>query len=230
MEKRYDIVDAAEDAAKVGYSVGVFSCKFFYQVSGIEALKNSMDTYIVSRFSQRLEYFRHEHDSITEDEKREFYEDLKNNKQNLNYLYEVIEKARTATHELHAKILAVLSRELIRNKEFNFYESSLVANIHTLTYDDLITYKQVLRETHAESLDKNNEIHGSLLTHTTFDYRSYISIQKFLNIGMLSYPQEKAITPILNLEKTNSFRKSMDFVANDYSLILMAILQHCIDD
>ncbi len=227
-KQRYDIVDAAEDASKVGYSIGVFAAKAFYQVSGVEVLKNSMDAYMVSRFSQRLNYFIHEHENITEDEKKDFYSDLINNKQNLNYLYEIVEKARTTTHELHAKILAVLSCELIKNKGFNFYESSLVANLHTLTYDDLVTYEKVIRETHVERLSKpNNGIYGSVLTLTTPDYRSYISIQKFLNIGMLSYPEDVSK---LQFEKTNSFRKSMDFVVNDYSLKLMLILQHCIND
>lgn len=231
-KQRYDIVDAAEDASKVGYSIGVFAAKAFYQVSGIEVLKNSMDAYMVSRFSQRLEYFTHEHDKLSDDEKKAFYNDLQNNKQNLNYLYEVVEKARTSTHDLHAKILAILSCEFIRNKGFNFYESSLIANLHTLTYDDLIIYEQVVRETHVECLKRGkNGVYGSILTLKTTDHRSYISIQKFLNIGMLSYPDDAFINMIGNAKNSSTnFRQSMNFVANDYSLQLMAILQHCIND
>jgi hypothetical protein len=227
-EIKYDIVDVVEDVTKVGYSIGVFACRFFYQVSNLEALKNSMDAYKVSRFSQRLEYFTHEHEKLTENEKKEFYQDLKSNKQNLNYLYEVIEQARTTTYDLHAKILAILSCSLIQNKEFNFFESSLLANLHTLTYEDFINYEQVLREIHVETLKKgNNGVYGSVLTFKTSDYRFYISIQNFLNIGMLSYPEESFINvPTIQTQKPNGFRKSMDFVANNYSLQLMAILHY----
>ncbi len=144
-EQRYNIVDAAEDASKVGYSVGVFAAKAFYQVSGIKTLRNSMDAYMLSRFSQRLEYFVHEHENLTYNEKKEFYDDLKNNKQNVNYLYEFVEKARTTTFDIHARIYAVISAKLIRNKTLSYFENNLLSNLHSFNIEDLMHLAFILR-------------------------------------------------------------------------------------
>lgn len=144
-EQKYGIVEAVEDAAKVGYSVGVFASKFFYQVSNIEALKNAMDSYIVSRFSQRLEYFTHEHDRLSEEEKIEFYEDIKTNHQNMNYLYEFVEKARTTTFDMHARIYAVMSARLVKNKTLTYFENDLLSNLHLLNEEDIVHLAFILR-------------------------------------------------------------------------------------
>lgn len=69
---KYDIIDIAEDISQESYNIGRFVCKFFYQVSNLESLKKSMDEYMVSRFSQRLEYFVYEHNKISEKEKKDF--------------------------------------------------------------------------------------------------------------------------------------------------------------
>lgn len=150
-KQRYDTVDATEDASKVGYSVVVFAAKAFYQVSGIEALKNSMDAYVLSRFSQRLEYFVHEHGKLSDKDKKNFYDSLSTNQQTLNYLYEFIEQARTTTFELHAKLLARLSVELINNKGLNYFQSTLLSNINRLNADDILSIYKFLKSEH-ESL------------------------------------------------------------------------------
>ncbi|MGB6329660.1 MAG: hypothetical protein WBF48_12115 [Halarcobacter sp.] len=231
-EQRYDIVDAAEDASKVGYSVGVFAAKAFYQVSGIEALKNSVDAYMLSRFSQRLEYFVHEHENLTYNEKKEFYDDLKSNKQNLNYLYEIIENTRTTTYELHAQILAKLSCKLIKNKEFNFYESSLLANLYTLTNEDFLTYKLVMNSLIKEEKKDINEMYGNTLILETNLHWHFISIQKFLNIGIISAPHSPPKTHVSDTASNDNynFRRRMFIVVGEYSIDLLNILNELIDD
>lgn len=143
MSQKYNIVDAAEDAAKFGYSVGVFGAKLFYQVSGLDTLGNAMDSFVAERFRQRLEYFTHEHDKISDKEKKTFYDNLKNNPQNLNYLYEFIEKARMTTYELHAKLLARLSVELVKNNGLTYFDSSLLSNLDTLNDEDILFFFKV---------------------------------------------------------------------------------------
>ena len=70
---KYTILDIAEEISQESYNIGRFVCKFFYQVSSLQSLNKSMDEYMVSRFSQRLEYFVHEHNKISEKEKKDFY-------------------------------------------------------------------------------------------------------------------------------------------------------------
>lgn len=178
-EQKYDIVSAADDAAKVGYSVGVFATKFFYQVSGIEGLKNSMDSYMISRFSQRLEYFIHEHEKLTDKEKFFFYDELSSNKQNVNYLYEFIEKARTTTHDIHAKLLDRLSVELIKNRGLNYYESNLLSNINQLNDIDLIKFYNEL---------KGKDLISSKINIFNIDnYQDYCIFNKFVQLGFFEY-------------------------------------------
>src|SRR5690606_30582640 len=100
---RYEIIDAVEDISKLGYSCTYFALKAFYGVTGLDALRNAMDEYMVSRFAQRLEYFAYEHQYFSDEDKKAFYDDLKYNHQNVDYMYELIEKARTTTYDFHAR-------------------------------------------------------------------------------------------------------------------------------
>lgn len=178
-KQRYDIIDAVEDAAKVSYSVGAFAAKFFYQASNLSALKNGMDSYIHERFIQRLEYFTFEHDKLSDYEKKIFYEDLISNKQNMNYLYEFVEKARTSSYDIHAKILARLSVELIKNGELNYHESNLLANISLFNNDDFKTYYEVVKN------HINVKEYKEFGWDTRDDKSSYQvhSLRKFISLG-----------------------------------------------
>ncbi len=141
---KYDIIDVVEEFAREGYNIGLFVCNFFYKESSLKSLKNSMDDYMVNRFSQRLEYFAYEHSKISDKEKKEFYDDLVTNDRNLNYLYEFIENARTTTYELQAKFLARLSVELIRNKTLQYQEAELINIVSQLNDIDFLSIKNNL--------------------------------------------------------------------------------------
>lgn len=149
-KQKYDIVDIAEDISKEGYSIGVFASKAFYHVSGINALSEAMTAYSAERFKQRLEDFAFEHNKLSENEKKEFYNNLKSNKQNLNLLYEFVEKARTSTYDLHAKILAKLSANLVKNGDLNYHEKTLLSNIDILNDEDFIKFYEVLKNSNIE--------------------------------------------------------------------------------
>lgn len=69
-EQRYDIVHMANDASKFGYALGKGALKYIYKVSSLEALKDSMDTFVLERLLQRCEYFVFEHKKISEVEKK----------------------------------------------------------------------------------------------------------------------------------------------------------------
>lgn len=179
-KNKYDIIEVAEDLAKTGYSIGSFACKYFYKVSSLEVLNDSMDAYKLSRFKQRLEYFTHEHENISNKEKEDFYSDLKNNTQNLDYLYEFIEKTRTSTYDIHAKILSKLSVSLIKRKGLNYYESSLVSNLSTLNEDDfLIFYFAVLNNKTLTFELQDNKTNTDIIAMT-----------KFANIGFLNKKED----------------------------------------
>lgn len=143
--RKYELVDVAEDAIKASYSVGVFCAKLFYQVNGLGALGKAMDSFAAERFKQRLEYFVYEHENLSMNEKEDFYNDLKSNKQNLNYLYELVEKTRTTTYDIHAKIYAVMSVRLAKNRTLTYFENDLLSNLYLLNEDDILHLAFILR-------------------------------------------------------------------------------------
>lgn len=198
----YDIVDAAEDACKEVYNFGLFGLKAFYKVTNMEALKTSYDEYALSRFAQTVEIFQYEHESIDWEIRKEFYEDLKYNEQNLAYLYSMFERSRSSTFLIHMKILAKLSALLIKNKTLNYFESSLLANINLLNEDDFIIYKKVI---------KNYINEQDTITYITEKYEEIISLNKFQNIGILS--QDGNLTAMGN----NENKYGMIFRLNKYS-------------
>lgn len=169
MGQKYSVIEAADDAAKLGYSVGLFGVRAFYGVSGLESLGNAMDAYSAERFRQRLEYFTNNHKILSEQVKKEFYDDIKTNKQNLNYLYEFIEKARVTTYELHARLLARLSVELIKNKGLSYFESSLLSNLNLLNDEDIKIIYAFLKEY------KNSDVDARV----TFQFNSYNYLNTF---------------------------------------------------
>ena len=181
MERKYEIVDAAEDAAKVGYSFAVFGLKFFYQVSNLEALKNSYDAYALSRFSQAIEAFQFDHEKLSENEKRDFYDDLKYNEQNLHYLYSLFDKARSSTYLLHMKILARLSANLIKNKTLNYHESTFLANINVLNEEDLDRFYNVLKDVDLEKITMKNE----KILFTIDSYTDHYIFEKLKTVGLI---------------------------------------------
>lgn len=69
---KYDLIDVTNDISKIAYSIVGFTCKYIYKVTNLEALRDSMDYFMLSRFSQRLEYFTFEHNKLTKNEKKTF--------------------------------------------------------------------------------------------------------------------------------------------------------------
>ncbi len=239
--QRYDIVDFATDASKVGYSIVVFIAKAFYQVSGIEDVKNSWDAYMVSRFSQRLEYFTHEHDKLSDDEKKAFYDDLQNNKQNVNYLYEFVEKARTTTFELHARIYAILSARLVKNKNLTYFENNLLANMHTLNFEDirfiainfnlipindLINIEEI--DLMSKILSKDKKIERSKRIFYIFKYSHYFTYIKCIQLGIfVDAPQDVQASNFSNITDIDKLEPihNREILVSDYTLYFIELLK-----
>jgi len=211
--QRYDIVDIATDTCKGIYNFSLFCLKAFYRVSNLEDLKSSYDDYALSRFSQTVEVFQYEHVKIDKNRRKEFYEDLKYNEQNLAYLYSMFEKSRTSTFLIHMKILAKLSGTLIENKSLNYYESALLANISSLNELDFIALQK--------ALEKNREIPITEKCIWRKDdgvsLYELIGIKKFINIGIIN--EDIALYP-----NNGGEMKSVNFIKNEYSDVILNIL------
>lgn len=211
--EKYDIVAAAEIGCKELYNFGLFGLNAFYKVSNLESLKQSFDAYSLSRFSQAIEAFQYEHEKIDREKRKEFYEDLKYNEQNLAYLYSMFEKARTSTFLIHMKILARLSSLLIENKKLNYWQSSLLANINSLTEDD---FKYLY------NLQKN-KITSPLYTN---DSCQVSAINKFIQSGILSVNESSKTV----IGSPDDFNFTINFMLNEFSEELFNLLDLIIDE
>lgn len=175
-----DLIDIAEEISEFGYSATKFACSYFYKVSNLEALKESKDSFMVSRFAYRLESIALEHNKIPENIKQHFYKNLIHNKQNVNYLYELIEKTRTTTFELHARILARLSVHLIRNNNLSYSEVTLLTSIDSLNDLDL---KNLYTNFYSNiRIDKNNKANTGVYVYKGTEDR--YTFKKCLSLGL----------------------------------------------
>ena len=189
------VVDVAEDASSFAYAMGVAGARLFYQVSQVDALKNSMDVHTVERFAQRLEYFTHEHENISSEVKQDFYDDLKTNKLNMDYLHLFFEKTRTSIYEFKSIILAKISVNLIKNKELTYFESNLVVNIDILNDEDIKVFYRFM-----ESIINGPSNERYPFRIDTFEKES--TYQKCITLGLIMAVDNPIIDsverPILN--------------------------------
>ncbi len=244
-KQEYGIVEVVEDIAKVGYSIIIFASKFFYKVSNIEALKNSMDAFALSRFSQRFEYFTHEHDKLSDDEKEAFYEDLKTNKQNINYLYEFVEKTRKSTFDIHAKIYAILSARLVKNKSLTYFENNLLTNMDILNFEDikfiainfnLIPINEFInnlanskeKDLMTETLLTQKKLERSKRNFFIFEYSHYFTYMKCIQLGIfVDAPQDMKMSNFSDITDINKLEPiyKREILVSEYTLYFIELLK-----
>ncbi|MCG3658585.1 hypothetical protein [Aliarcobacter butzleri] len=205
------VIDAAEDICKGAYNFGLFALNVFYRESSIKALKESFDAYQIEKLSQVIEDFQYEHSKIDDDKKREFYEDLKYNKQNLEFLYSLFEKSRKSTYIIHMKLLAYLSRSLVNAKELNYQEKTLLSSIDILNDEDLIHFYKVLDGINMD-IDIAN-INKTILRFSISTYDEYYIFEKILRAGLIIEHKHTAAGGL-------SFYKPNDKISQDRSFII----------
>jgi hypothetical protein len=202
IENKYGIIDAVEDTSKVGYAFTQFALKSFYGVSGIESLKNGMNKYMVERFSQRLEYFTFEQEHLTKEQKKEFYDDLKYNKQNIDYMYELIDEARRTVYDFHARILARICAELVKNKDLTYFQSSLLANLQSFTSRDIDKIFSFL------SKYANYTDYGKQIEFIIKDYEDILVFQKCMQLGIITHVDTRGMLGFFSDEENRTLLKN----------------------
>lgn len=209
-ENKYDLVWVFNEMGKEFYNFGVFTLNIFFKVTNLEALKESYNAYEISKFSQTIEDFQHEHKKLSKEQLKSFYENLDYNSQNLAYLYSLFDNSRKSTYRLHMKILAYLSAELIKKNDLSFYESRLLINIPVLNEDDFITFYNVLKNR------KNEQFKNGVYMYRTNKLNEIISLQKLSEVGMIYQKHSDFIF--------DDRQKRFQYLLTDYSLKLYDIL------
>lgn len=169
-----------EELSKEGYSI---------VKAGVNTLlKNSVDTlliasnsYINTRFEIRLEYFIHEQEQLTDEAKKDFYENINHTK--LSYLFELLEKTRISTYDLHAKILANFYSNLLKNGDLNYHEKTFLSNIDILNDEDLIHFHKIMKN----NIDdiSESEMEKLKISFPINTYTEYYIFEKLVRAGLM---------------------------------------------
>ena len=193
-----------------GYSIAAAAVSTLLKAKG-ELVAHTIGTYKNTRFNIRLEDFAYEEDNLTDDEKKEFYRNIDNKK--LNYLFELLDKARTSTYDLHAKILAKLYGNLLINGELNYFQSTLLENLnilneHDITYIAFLLY--IIKEhksfpsngIYIQELSMQRRLleggvkNEDIIIFSIKEYSHYYTYKKCLQLGIfIEAPMQQAETP-----------------------------------
>ena len=176
---KYDIVDMAEEAAEGIIDTITFMSRIFYNASGISSLEQSMTKGSADRFKNRILKNIDIWHLITDTQKKNFFDGLKDNPQNVNYLYEFFENIRTTMYELHSKLLFRLLVNLVKNKGLTYFESNLLANINTFNDEDIKIVYTFLKEYENENDDAQVKFNFNNFNYTN-------TFKKFIQIGIIA--------------------------------------------
>lgn len=217
------LTDFADELGKEGYSIVKAGVKTFYKAKG-ELAAYTIDNYMNTRFEIRLKDFTYEQEKLTSKQKENFYKNI--DAKQLNFLFELLEKARTSTYDLHAKILARLYGNLVENGKLNYHESTLLANINIMNDEDFSKFYTLLDEFFRENctdmdtvLMKEQSLNFKIETYTDL----YI-YDKLLRVGLIA---ETSIIDAGNL--TASGEVKLFYIHNfskEIYLLLKSIIGH----
>lgn len=179
------LISFGEELGKEGYSIIKAGVNTFYKAKG-EMTAYTIDNYMNTRFEIRVEDFAYEQEKLSRKQREKFYENI--NARQLNFLFELLEKARTSTYDLHAKILAQLYGNLILNGNLNYHESTFLANINILNDEDLFVFYNVLEVfINERGYDFDNIIEkNKKLEFETKDYTDLYIYDKLIRVGLIS--------------------------------------------
>ena len=189
------VTKIVELASKEGYALIKAAVSTLHK-SKVEVASHFMHRFMDERFKIRLNDFTYEEERLSDTSKKKFYEDIDN--KNINIIFDLLEKARTTTYDLHAKILAKLYSRLLQNGKLDYYEHALLANINSLSDLDFMYFYNLVK----------NKPKSPLMTN---DDCEYIAINKFIQIGILSK------SGLTHLGSDENGKLPIDFQINDFS-------------
>lgn len=198
----YNMGKVVDLAKKNGSALIIAAVSTLYK-SKVELASHFVHRFIYERFKIRLNDFVHEEKELNDEKNSKFYENISSD--NINILFDLLEKARLSTYDLHAKILAKLYGKLLQNGKLDYYEHALLANINSLSDLDFIYFYDLIK----------NKPNSPLITDDDYEY---IAINKFIQIGILS------TTGITYFGSNNNEKVPINFQTNCFSEYLFEVL------
>lgn len=206
------VLDFTEELGKQGYSIVKAGVKTLYKAKG-ELAVYAMQSYMNTRFEIRLEDFAYEQENLTKEQKENFYNNIDHEK--LNFLFELLEKARTTAYDLHAKILSKLYGNLLKNGVLDYHEKTLLSNIDILNDEDLFHFYKILKNSEIDIMEA--KIKETKILYTINTYTEYYIFQNLERVGLIVTDKESNIGKIAVLH--NEFFYIHNFTLEIYNLL-----------
>ncbi|MDN5090989.1 hypothetical protein [Aliarcobacter butzleri] len=173
------LLDFTEELGKEGYSIVKAGVKTLYKAKG-ELAVHAIQSYMNTRFEIRLEDFAYEQEKLSKEQKENFYKNINHKK--LNFLFELLENARTTAYDLHAKILSKLYGNFLRKGELDYHEKTLLSNIDILNDEDLKYFHKVLNTVEDINI---SEIKKLKINFPIKSYSEHYIFEKLVRVGLL---------------------------------------------
>lgn len=218
------LTDFVNELSKEGYSIVKAGVNTFYKANA-ELAEYTINNYMNTRFEIRLEDFAFEQDKLSKEAKENFYKNI--DAKQLNFLFELLERARTSTYDLHAKILARLYGNLIFNGNLDYHESTFLANINILNDEDLSKFHSLLNGFFKkEGIDLTSVVmKQEKLIFETKTYTDLYIYDKLLRVGLIS---SSKIGKLADLAMYRQDEK--EFYIHDFSKKIYLILNEIIGE
>lgn len=198
MEEHYPIMDKSykelilEEIEDESLSFVNAAAKTFYKAKG-ELVAFSIGNYMDSRFTKRIERFAKEENLLSPHQIKEFYESI--DETNLDLLFELLDKTRTTTYDLHAKILSKIYRNFLSNKKLTYFETTLLSYINMLNEQDVSIFYVFINS--IRHMDKEERIPFKIA-----NYEEMNTFQKCIQLGVVKQidaaPLDFTNAPILS--------------------------------
>lgn len=197
-----ELVDETVPLAKAALST-------FYKAKG-ELFAHTIGTYQNARFTKRIESFAEQEKLLSPIQIKNFYENIDESK--LDILFELFEKARTSTYDLHAKILAKLYGVYLNKGELNYHEKTFLSNIDILNEDDLFKFFAVLKDFFKkENIDIDTvEMKRIRLVFKIDTYTEHYIYEKLIRVGL--FVDARNIDGGLVFQKDSNFQDKGFFI------------------
>ncbi len=214
-KKHYSIMDKPylelllEEVEDKTVSFAIAAISTFYKAKG-EIVSHAINNYQNVRFTKRIERFAEQEKLFSHKQIKDFYLSIDENK--LDILFELFEKARTSTYDLHAKILAKLYGNFLKNGELDYHEKTFLSNIDILNEDDLYKFYNALEDFFKkENIDIDTaEMKRIRLVFKIDTYTEHYIYEKLIRVGL--FVDARNIDGGLVFQKNSKFQNKGFFI------------------
>ncbi len=117
-------------------------------------------------------------------------------------MYKLIEEARITVYDFHARILAKICAELVKNKDLTYFQSLLLANLQSLTTKDIEKIFNFLY------VYKDYSDYGKQIEFIIKEYEDIVVFQKCIQLGIITHVDTRGMLGLFSNEEEKTLFKN----------------------